>query len=164
MEKIEGMAGRRADVLHRGIAVGRLRKMQARQIRGQEHQPMLVGAVVRTGAVLVLPTVLMPGRQAVFMPVVASSTVGMRGGGGRGLVMDRTITEHANGRLRERTHHEQQGKECGEAATHRGKAKPCLGPGQDGPGVTRDLQWWVARLGGGSGSPDPPPCLPLLLS
>ena len=75
MEKIEGMQSRRGDILRNSITLGQRASYQTRQIRSQEHQPVLVGAVVRAGAVLVFPAVLVPGWQAVFMAVVASGTV-----------------------------------------------------------------------------------------
>lgn len=92
MEKIEGMQSRRGDILRNSITLGQRGSYQTRQIRSQEDQPVLVSAVVRAGAVLVFSAVLMPGWQAVFMAVVASGTVGMRGSGGCGLMMHGTIT------------------------------------------------------------------------
>lgn len=86
------MQSRRGDILRNSITLGQRGSYQTRQIRSQEDQPVLVSAVVRAGAVLVFSAVLMPGWQAVFMAVVASGTVGMRGSGGCGLMMHGTIT------------------------------------------------------------------------
>lgn len=104
---------------------------------------MLVRAVVRAGAVLVFPAVLMTGWQAVFVAVVASGTLGMHDSGGRGLMMHGTITQHTYGRLRERTHHEQQAQKCGEATAHLQKAKAGFGYGQAGLRlrVSKTLGW-----------------------
>ena len=92
MEKIAGVQSRRGDILHSSITLGLRGGHQPRQIRSQEHQPVLVGAVVGACAVLVCPAVLMLGWQAVFMAVIASGPIGMRGSGGRGLMMHGTIT------------------------------------------------------------------------
>lgn len=132
MEETEGEPASGSDVLSCGIAVRRRHTLQRGKVRAHERSSVLVRAVVRARAVLVLTAMLMTGWHTILVPMVSPSTVRVSRRGRCGLVVHRTVPQQAHRRLGKRTDHQHQRKKCSQTVWHCDKVKGSLDKGQPG--------------------------------
>lgn len=99
VEQIQGVAADGREVLRNESILGGRHDIQRQRSVGQERKPVLVRAVVRTSAVLVMAAVLVVEGGAFLVPVIACGLPGVDRCRGRRLVMHGTVAQYAQGRF-----------------------------------------------------------------